>query len=279
MFKFVFFGSPRFARIALEQMINAGMKPVLVVCNPDRPAGRKLVITAPETKVLAEKHNIEVFQPESLKDIPPAGGWPIDWAEIDFSIVAAYSQIIPKSIIELPRFETLGIHPSWLPKYRGASPIQSVLINGEELTAVTIYQMDEKLDHGPTLWGKPIEIAKNETYLSLEEKLAIEGGKGMAEIANDFMAGKIEAREQNHEIATFTKKFETKDGEVDMAKHSAIEIYRKIQALNPEPGVYTFNFPSREKKRVKLLEAQMKDGELKVTKIQEAGKNPMDLKS
>jgi methionyl-tRNA formyltransferase len=273
-FKFVFFGSPRYAEIVLEALIKNGYVPELVVCNPDRLVGRKRVLTAPETKVLAEKHNIAVFQPESLRgDI----NWAINWADIDFSIVAVYGQIIPEEIIELPRLGTLGLHPSWLPKYRGPSPIKSVILAGERWTAATIYQMDKGMDSGPTLWGKPIEIKEGENAEDLGERLWQEEADGLLSILPDFLAGKLEARPQNHELATYTKMFETKDGEVDMQKDSPEQIYRKILALYEEPGVYTFNFTGREGKRVKLLEASMNDDELKVTRIHEAGKNPIDI--
>lgn len=272
--RFVFFGSPHYAEIVLAKLIEKGYKPELVVCNPDRPAGRKRIITPPETKVLAERHGIEVLQPEKINS--PIN-WAINWQDIDFSVVAAYGQIIPLEVIELPRLGTLGLHPSWLPKYRGPSPIKSVILNGERWTAATIYQMDEGMDSGPTLWGKPIEIKEGESAKELGERLWKEEAEGLVSILPAFLAEKLEERPQNHELATYTKMFETKDGEVDMEKDAPIEIYRKILALAEEPGVYTLNFPSREGKRVKLLEAKYRNSEVIVKKIKPEGKREITL--
>ena len=252
--KFLFFGSPRFAEIVLEKLIVAGFIPEAVIVNPDRPFGRKKILTPPPVKTLAEKHGITVMQPESLST-----SYFLDSiSDYDFAIVAAYSRILPQRIISAPRLGTIGVHPSLLPKYRGASPIQGALLHGETETGVTLYQMDEKVDHGKIISNRKYKISNLETYLTLEQKLAELAGDLLIETIPRFIAGKIEPQEQNHEEATFTKKFVTQDAFVDpellkeaetLGGESAIKVYNMIRALNPEPGVWT----KQNGKRVKLI--------------------------
>jgi len=270
---FAFWGTPRFAEIVLEQLIAAGQKPTLIICNPDRPVGRKQLLIEPPTKVLADKNGIEVAQPETKEDIMALLE---KLQKMDFAVVAAYSKILPKEIVEAPKLGTIGVHPSLLPHYRGASPIQSAILAGEEKTGVSLYLMDEKMDHGKIISKSEFKIS-NENYEELEARLAELGGKKLAEIIPALEFALEQALEQEHGHATFTKKFVTSDGEVNMEKDSPEEIDRKIRALNPEPGVYTYNFPERSGKRVKLLDAKLVDNELKIKRIHPEGKNPIDL--
>lgn len=274
--RYLFFGTPRFANIVLEHLIQEGQVPVALVCNPDRPLGRKKSITKPETKQTAEKHGIRVFQPSNKKEltalIPE-----FKKLNLDVAVVAAYAHIIEDEVLAVPKKGTLGVHPSLLPKYRGATPIQSVLLNGETESGTTIYKMDAKVDNGPILASEKIMLEKEETYLSLEEKLATLGAKLIMKNAKNYIAGDCPLKEQDQTKATLTKKFKTSDAEVVFGKDSEETIYRKIKALNPEPGVWTLNFPTREHIRVKLLEAELKEGVLNITKIQPDGKKPIRL--
>lgn len=265
--RYIFFGTPRFAEIVLQKLIDNKFPPVAIVCNPDKPIGKKKVITPPLTKILAKKHNIKVFQPEKIKDAK--------LPKVNLFVVAAYAKIIPNSILSLPKLGTIGVHPSLLPKYRGATPIQTALLNSEKETGTTLYLMDKEVDHGPILIQKELDIQENETYLSLEKKLAELGANLLLELASRFP--NINPREQDHLKATSTKKFETKDAEVDFTKDSDLKIYRKIQALNPEPGVYTFTLPGYEDKRVKLLKAKYENQKLNIKTIQVAGKTPKNI--
>lgn len=273
-FRFAFFGSPDYARIVLSSLLEAGIKPEFVVCNPDKPVGRKKVITSPPVKDLALSQGVTVLQPatksEILNLVPRL-------KELDFSVVAAYSKILPKAVVDAPRLGTLGVHPSWLPKYRGPSPIRSVILDGADKTAVVIYKMDEGMDSGPTLWGQPFELRGDEYLEEIAPKLWEAGGKGLVKLIPNFLEGAAIEREQDHSKATFTKMFSTADGEVDMQNDSAQAIYRKVRALNPEPGVFTLNFPGREGRRVKILKAHLEGGALVVTSIHEAGKKPITL--
>jgi methionyl-tRNA formyltransferase len=287
--KFVFFGSPRFAEVVLKKLLEENLVPVALVCNPDRPVGRKKIVTPPLTKQLIENvANIpgspiltKILQPEKLdanfierlRILAP-----------DFFIVAAYAKIIPQTILDIPRLGTLGTHPSLLPKYRGASPIQSVILNGEDMTGATIYKMDAGMDSGPILAGAEWPIAENEQYPQLEEELALLSAHLLiAQVISPFYEGTIAAIPQDDAQATFTKKFKTEDGFVDEKELMAAEagnralaetILNKINAFTPEPGAWTI----RNGKRIKLLAGKIADsGALKLSKIQIEGEKPKSV--
>lgn len=280
--RFVFFGTPEFAVAVLGKLIAVGFLPAAVVCNPDRPVGRKHVIAPPPVKLLILKHetrNMAVLQPEKLDAV---FRFQVSDFKPDFAVVAAYAKIIPKEILDIPRLGTIGVHPSLLPKYRGATPIQSAILNGEGETGVTLFLLDEKMDHGPMLAQKGLR-AGSKKYGELLLELAELGGDLLVETIPKFLAGEITPQDQDHSQATYTKKFTTDDGFVDekdvleaeSGAHSekARTIERKIRALNPEPGVWTF----RNGKRTKLLGAEIRDNRLCLTKIQEEGGVPRSL--
>lgn len=273
--KYIFFGSFHVAADILRGLLDSKMAPIAVICSPDRPAGRKKILTPPATKtlVLDSKLPITILQPEKVTDIANE----LKAMNADFFVVMGYPQIIPQSILDIPRLGTIGTHPSLLPKYRGASPMQSALLAGETATGVTLYIMDAKMDHGPIVAMSETAISPSETNESLEKKLAASASDLLVKTLPAFYAGKEKRTEQDHSRATFTKKFETKDAEVDFAKDEPLSVYRKIQALNPEPGVYTFSFPKHEGKRVKLLAASFSDGLIHITKIQPDGKKPIEI--
>ena len=271
---YIFFGSPRFARLVLEGVLET-LPPRAVVTSPDRPAGRKRVLTPPAVKsFLHEKHSsIEVLQPERpkfavahLKELAP-----------EAFLVAAYGYIIPQSVLDIPRLGTIGVHPSLLPCYRGASPIQSAILGGERKTGVTLYLMDAEMDHGPILAQEELEIGSMD-YLELEAALAALGAKLLRENLPKFLDGRLRGRTQDESRATFTKKFETADGfvpweELERAVNGgapdvATQVWRKIRALNPEPGAWT----EKGEVRIKLVRADLEEDRLVLREIQRAGK-------
>jgi methionyl-tRNA formyltransferase len=281
--KYVFFGTPHFAAIVLSGLLDAGMPPAAVVCNPDRPVGRKHVITPPPVKLvaIASSPEIDIIQPETLDALFVKR---LRELEPDFFVVAAYAKIIPQEVLDVPKLGTLGVHPSLLPKYRGASPIQSAILAGEMTTGVSIYMMDAKMDHGPVLAKESLIVGEHETYAELESRLPSLAGSLLARTIPPFMDGSAIPQEQDHDTATFTKKFSTQDGFVDDAELAAAErgeattagaqaIYRKILALNPEPGAWT----TRNGKRMKLLKAALEDNKLKLTSVQEEGQKPKSV--
>jgi methionyl-tRNA formyltransferase len=282
---YIFFGTPDFAAIILEKLIGAGLPPALLVCNPDRPVGRKKVITPPQAKIVAEKHGIGIYQPEKLE----IRNLKLEIGEADFAIVASYAKIIPKNILELFPKGIIGVHPSLLPKYRGPTPIQSVILNGEAETGVTLYLLDEKVDHGPIIAQRALENNDLRTinYVKLHDALANLGADLLIETLPKFIEGKIKPVAQNEAEATFTKKFENRDGYVDLEKDDPVIIEKKVRALNPEPGVWTIITAETASlirankkiigKRMKILEAEVIDSKLKLKKIQFEGKKPQIL--
>lgn len=282
--RFVFFGTPEFAKIVLKKMVEGGCVPDVVICNPDRPTGRKKTITFPLTKILAKEYKIKTWQPEKL--VHDEFESRVDG--IDFAVVAAYAKIIPQNIVDFPKFGTIGVHPSLLPKYRGASPIQSVLLNGEYETGVTLYLMDEKLDHGPILAQRKTIIGDHEDYSHLERRLAELGGVLLAETLPDFYKGKIKPVAQDEDRATSTKKFLTQDAFVDYKDlleagkgnmEKATKINRMIRAFVVEPGAWTLR-PAQDKlQRVKLLASEVVASGLKLKKTQIDGGKPKMIES
>ena len=279
---YIFWGSPRFAEIILEKLLTAGMPPAGIVCNPDRPTGRKKTITPPAVKTLAQKNGITVLQPEKLdaKFIEA-----VRTLQPDFFVVGAYAKIIPKAVLDIPRLGAIGVHPSLLPKLRGASPIQSAILEGEKETGVTLYLMDEKMDHGPILAKRELGIPdihypiSKTTYLELHDALADLGAALLAETLPKFTEGKITPQAQDESQATFTRKFTTEDGfiaaeDLEAAARGNIQkatmIDRRIRGLNPDPGAWTL----QDGKRIKLLAAEVANGILRLRKIQKEGEKP-----
>ncbi|MBI2034006.1 MAG: methionyl-tRNA formyltransferase [Candidatus Liptonbacteria bacterium] len=286
---YVFFGTPEFAAIVLRKLIEAKIPPSLVITNPDRPFGRKKIITPPPVKQLIANCQlpIEVLQPEDLKTISPR----LSALEAEFFILAAYAKILPKEILQIPRLHVIGVHPSLLPKYRGPTPIQNAILNGEKETGVTLYLLDEKVDHGEIIAAASYKLDGNETYEKLMRKLAELGADLLLETIPEFIAGRLTPEKQDEAVTTYTKKFTSQDGfvkpeilEAALAgenREQAKLIERKIRALNPEPGVWTYAIalanPEAEKreKRVKLLEAELREDKLILKKIQIEGRKPI----
>ncbi len=202
MIKYVFFGTPRFAAIILERLIDDGIVPEAVVCNPDEPTGRKKVLTALPVKLLTLKNNIKVYQPKKLSEIKVE----LRSINADVFIVAAYNKIISEEVINIPRLKTIGVHPSLLPKYRGPSPIQTAILNGDKRTGVDLFLIDKEIDHGQVLASTECDINEKDNYKSLEKKLAELGAKLLIENLPKYIAEKIKGVEQDHSHATFTKK-------------------------------------------------------------------------
>jgi len=250
--KIIFMGTPKIAEEVLSKLINSEYRPELVITQKDKPVGRKQDVLASPAKLLAEKNNIETFTPDSLKDESVVKK--IKDFNPDVIIVVAYGKIIPQSIIDIPKFGVLNIHASLLPKYRGASPIQHAILSGDKITGVTLMQIDEKMDHGPMLAKKEVEISDIDTTETLSEKLSEAGSYLLLEVLPDLFLGKIKPKEQEHEKATLAKILKKEDGEVK-EEQTAKEIERMSRAFYPWPGIYL---------NLKLKDKELK---LKLTKI------------
>ena len=268
--KYIFFGTPQFAVIILKALNEAGYKPALVITTPDKPKGRGHTIAPPPVKIYAEKHTITVIQPATLKDQKIINT--IAAFEPDLFIVAAYGKIIPKTILDIPKKGGLNIHPSLLPKYRGPSPIQAAILNGDKTTGVTIMLMDEEMDHGPMLAQATSNIqcqtqsarfAKASarrviecwTAEKLSKKLAELGAQLLIETIPKWLADEITPRQQDHSKATYTKIIAKEDGHIDWHK-SAEEIERMVRAYTPWPSAWTLLNKDGKELHVKILKAQ-----------------------
>jgi len=242
MTSLVYFGTHEFSTVILETLINSGEFEIkLVVTQPDRPVGRKKEMKASPIKILAQKHNLPIAQPDTLKNF-------IINDSVDFNIVCQYGLLIPKKIIESPKHGSINVHTSLLPKYRGASPIQSALINGEKETGTTIMLMDELLDHGPILSQEKITIYPDETYQTLSDRMSKISAKLLIDTLDAYLKKEITPRIQNHDEATFCKELSRDNGKIDWSK-SATEIYNLYRGLTPWPGIWT----QWKDKRLKLL--------------------------
>jgi methionyl-tRNA formyltransferase len=248
MISVVYFGTHYFSAHILESLIKSGLFEIkLVITQPDRPVGRKKEIQPSPVKTIAQKYNLKIEQPESLKsyNLPESA---------DFNITCQYGLIIPKAVLETAKKASINVHTSLLPKYRGASPIQSVLISGEKETGVTIMLMDEKMDHGDILRQEKVEIDSNDTFVELNDKLLAIAPDLLIKTILDFVDGKISPKVQEHGDATFCKEFTREDGKIDWNK-TASEIYNQYRGLTPWPGLWTI-FGD---KRIKLLEVNLSD--------------------
>lgn len=251
MIRFVFFGTPEFSTIILENLIAAGYMPAAVVTNPDEPAGRKHILTAPAVKMSAFKFNIPVLQPQKFRGN-------LEFLEkfknlkSELAIVAAYGKILPKEVLDIPSRGFINVHPSLLPKYRGASPIQYAILNDDKKTGVTIMKIDEEMDHGPILANSLWPIAYGDTYKSLSEKLAELGTEILIKTIPDYISGKIKPVEQDHSQATYTKIIKKEDGKIDWSK-SAAETERMARAYYPWPMAWT----TWNGKILKIIEAEI----------------------
>jgi methionyl-tRNA formyltransferase len=280
--RYIFFGTPEFAAIVLQRLLDAGLPPLAVVCNPDRPVGRKKLLTPPPVKRLIanSKGHIEILQPEKLNEIRDK----LYAMRPKLFIVAAYAKIIPQGILDIPSHGTLGVHPSLLPRLRGASPIQSAILTGEPQTGVSLYAMDAEMDHGPVYASERLADydADRDTTATLLPRLAALGGEMLTKLLHKTNDGLPPATAQDHERATLTRKFRTEDAFIepeDLAQalagdaERAKAVHRAIRAFDPEPGAWTI----RDGKRLKLLAARLEDAKLVLTRIQYEGKTPVTV--
>lgn len=276
--KFAFFGTSELSVKVLDILIKNGYAPDLIITTPDKPQGRKMILTPPPVKIFALEHNLKIAQPHSLLTYNPsssAGG--LQPNTYNLLLVASYGKIIPKYILDIPKFGALNVHPSLLPKFRGPSPIQSFILSGEEKTGVTIMLMDAKIDNGPILASQKLKVESHKLNAKeLEEKLAELGGQMLVDVIPKWINGEIKAVEQDHSQATFTKKITKEDGLVDLQKDSPKIIYKKFLAFQPWPGIYYFTEKNNRKTRVIITDMELSESdELKIKKVKPEGKKEM----
>ena len=274
--KIGFFGTPEYSVMTLEKLFQEGYDISFIVTMPDRPAGRKMIMTPPQAKVWGLAHNVSVYQPEKLRD--EAFIEKLKSHNCDVFVVIAYGKIIPDSILNIPKAKSLNIHGSLLPKLRGSCPIETAILNDEKVTGVTIMRMDSEMDHGPIIAKKEVIV---EPWPPIAQKLGEEivkaGSDLLIQILPDWIEGKIKEEEQNHSLATYTKMINKEDGLIDL-NDNPYNNYLKIQAYNGWPSAFFFIEKDGKKIRVKITKASFADNKLIIEKVIPEGKKEIDYK-
>lgn len=292
--KIVFMGTPNISAHVFEGMINEGYNFVALVSQPDRPVGRKGILEKTPTKVIAEKYNIPVFQPEKIrkdydfiKDLKP-----------DLIITLAYGQIVPQGLLDIPTLGCLNLHGSLLPKYRGAAPIQYALINQEKITGMTLMEMIDKMDAGKMYGFEQIIIDEEDNSTSLFIKMAEAALKLILEKLPLYIAGQLPGLEQDENLATYAPSIKSEKEHLDLNLNKE-EILGWIRALSDHPGAYLYLDDAKFKiYKAKIvsdeishqvgeitqsdkngLTVQLSNGKISLLDVQKEGKKRMDYKS
>ncbi|MBR7021537.1 MAG: methionyl-tRNA formyltransferase [Lachnospiraceae bacterium] len=251
--RIVYMGTPEIAATILERLLEEPYEVVLVVTQPDRPKGRGNTLTCSPVKELAVSRGIPVFTPEKLR--LPENVEVVREAEPDMIVVAAFGQILPKSVLDIPRYGCINVHASLLPKYRGAAPIQWSILDGESETGITIMYMNEGLDTGDILLQKVVPIDAVETGGSLHDKLAETGAEALVEAIPGIIDGTLEPVPQGEMTTPYAKQLTKEMGRLDFS-WDAEKLERYVRGLNPWPGTYTF----RDGQMLKIWAAEVCDG-------------------
>jgi len=255
-------GSPRFAVPSLERLIRDRHRVDAVYTQPDRPAGRGRAPSPTAVKAAAESHGLTVVQPADLAaEVERLGG-----LASEVIVVAALGKMLPKSVLELPRRGCVNIHPSLLPKYRGASPVASAILAGDDVTGVSLMLLDEGMDTGPLLGQEQVKIAPEDTTGSLTDKLSLVAAELLGEVLPRWLAGDIQPRPQDEAAASGSVMIAKGDGEIDW-RLGAEEIWRRVRAYQPWPGCYT----RWAGKQLKILRARPLSGKDEPGRVVAAG--------
>lgn len=263
--QFVFFGTGDVSKETLDILKENGYIPSFIVTSPDRPQGRKMILTPPLVKVWAEENNILYIQPEKLDtEITEK----LKSLNSDLFIVVAYGKIMSEEIIKVPRLGSINIHYSILPRWRGASPVESAVLNGDKVTGITIQQMEYKMDTGPVIALEKVEIGKDEKAQELRKRLIKAGGSLLVKMLPTILDGKLQPTMQEEEGATYCKKIKKEDGLVDIVKEDPEVLYNKFRAYAHWPRIFYF----KEGKRIIISDASLEDGKFVIKKVIPEGK-------
>ncbi|CAM3948651.1 methionyl-tRNA formyltransferase [Paenibacillus alkaliterrae] len=235
--RIVFMGTPEFAVPALKLLLEQNYNVVAVVTQPDRPKGRKKTLTPPPVKEAALSFGLPVLQPERMRSTEAVAA--VAELKPDLIVTAAYGQILPKAVLELPRLGCINVHGSLLPKYRGGAPIQRSIINGESTTGVTIMYMAEGLDTGDMISVVQLPITDEDTSGTMFEKLSIAGAELLGKTLPSIIAGEAKAEPQQDELASYAPNLTREDERIDWNK-SARHLFNQVRGLSPMAGAFTF---------------------------------------
>lgn len=288
----IFMGTPDFAVPTLEKLVKSGHNILEVITQPDKPVGRKQILTPPDVKVCAEKYGLKVSQPETLKNDNSFNE--IKSLDPDVIVVVAYGKILPKNILDIPKFGCVNVHGSLLPKYRGAAPIQQAVLNGDKVTGVTTMYMGEGLDTGDILLTSETEIGENETSAELFDRLAVLGADLLIETLEKLEKGDITPVKQDESKASYTAKINKSMCPIDWNKTNK-EIHNQVRGLQTWPVAVTKLMDKDLKIHSTLLcdksgnageiislnplTVACKEGSLIIKELQLSGKKRMDSKT
>ena len=272
--KFAFFGTPKLAAVMLDELEKSAYIPAIVVTAPDRPKGRGLALAKSEVKSWAQKRNIPVLQPEKLDD---AFVRELKGAHCDLFIVIYYGKIIPRAVLDIPKHGTLNIHFSLLPRFRGTSPVRSAILNDERNTGISIILLDEKIDHGPIIAQKKIPPPAGgwpPRASELEEISTRESAELLIKMLPSWIAGEIDAHEQNHDVATYCENLTKEAGLINLSD-DAYKNLLKIRAFDSTIGTHAFFERNGKKVRVGIVDAHIKNNLLAIETVKPEGKREM----
>lgn len=267
--RFAFFGTSHIAAMVLDALERGGHTPALIVTLPEKRKGRGMESQATAVALWADAHKTPLSY---------------DWSEFergawDVAIIVDYGKILPRTVLGIPEKGFLNVHPSLLPRLRGASPMRSAILNDEREIGVTIMVLDDEMDHGPIVAQKKIAIANWPVRNSeLERILLPEAGALLAQILSEYVSGNIEPQEQNHDVATYAGKFTKEDGKLDL-KADPYKNLLKIRAFEGWPGTYAFFERGGKKIRVQILDAEIINNRLQIMTVKPEGKGEMDYEA
>jgi methionyl-tRNA formyltransferase len=230
--KIIFAGTPEFAAVSLQALLDSDHEVCAVYTQPDRPAGRGRKLTPSPVKQLALEHNIPVYQPVSLKD--PEAQDALNALKADLMVVVAYGLLLPKPVLDAPRYGCINVHGSLLPRWRGAAPIQRAIMAGDEETGITIMQMEEGLDTGPMLLKLPEPIYPDDTAGRLHDRLAASGAEALIAVCDDLQIGNLEPEIQDDSLASYAHKLDKSEARLDWTK-PARALHNQVRAFDPWP--------------------------------------------
>lgn len=269
---YAFFGTPALTTILLDVLKESDLVPSLIITTPDKPQGRKLVLTPPPTKLWAIANQIPYLQPEKLDD---EFIQTLTEKNFDLFVVVAYGKILPERLIDLPKFGTVNVHYSLLPKYRGATPVESAILSGESETGVCIQRMQFKLDTGPILAVDHFQIPADITAPKLRDELNLKASLLLPNVMRKYVAGELAAVPQDDSLATKCGKIEKEDGLIDL-QSNPVSNDRKFRAHIGWPGSYFFIKQGDKETRIIIKDASLIDGNFVIKKVIPEGKREIE---
>lgn len=248
--KIVFMGTPEFAQTNLKALIDGGFNVTAVLCQPDKPVGRKHILTAPPVKVTAMENGIEVYQPDTLRSdevLEKISGF-----DPDLIVTAAYGKILPKAVLDLPKYGCINCHGSLLPARRGSAPVQRAILEGDKVTGITFMKMDVGMDTGDIIDKIEVEIGPNEHTESLMNRLALASAEKLPSVIDSWIAGKLDTTKQDDSLATACPPIRPEEGEFTWDQDAA-DIHNRVRALSAWPGAFVM----KGENKLKVLDSEV----------------------